>query len=616
MRRLRLLVVVGLTAVLAPTAGAGVQITPVERVVFPKRQFVVDVDGNTQIATRDIRIKENDAAVSRFTLRPFLSSSVRSSVVLAIDASNSMTGEPFEAALAAARTFASTRAGSERIGLVTFNDGVQVLQEPTANPHAIGRALKSDPPLGNGTRIYDAVVESVALLKASGAATGAIVLLSDGTDIGSVETLDTAIEAARQQHVRVFTIGLSSKTYDPVPLRSLADETGAAYFEAGSAVELARIYSAVGHRLADQYLLEYNSTAVPKSSVTMTLDIRGVGSTAFDYRAPSESEIAPFHRSFLNRFLMSPAATVLISLLVAGLIALLLVLFLRRRPTGMAGRVEQFLAGVRQSERLNTAGRTVRGSLASSPHTQGWMRDLERDLEIADVSVSATRLVAVTGGATLFVTILLAILSPVLLILGLLLIPLAARGWTRRKLRQVRNEFADQLPSNLQVLASAMRAGYSLNGALAVAVENAHEPSRRELLRAVSDEKLGIPVDEALRRVAERMHNRDLQQVALLSELQRTAGGNAAEVLDTVVDTIRERTDVRLLVRTLTAQGRMARWILTAMPAVIALLLWLMQPSVMNPFFSSTGGQVALLIAALMTTAGSLVIQRMVDIEV
>jgi len=60
----------------------------------------------------------------------------------------------------------------------------------------------------------------------------------------------------------------------------------------------------------------------------------------------------------------------------------------------------------------------------------------------------------------------------------------------------------------------------------------------------------------------------------------------------------------------------MARWILTAMPVVVAAILWLMQPSVMKPLFTTTGGQVALVIAALMTMAGSLIIQRMVDIEV
>ena len=153
-------------------------------------------------------------------------------------------------------------------------------------------------------------------------------------------------------------------------------------------------------------------------------------------------------------------------------------------------------------------------------------------------------------------------------------------------------------------------------GALAVLVENAEEPSKREFRRALNDEQLGAPIETAIRRVAARMANRDLEQVALLSELQRTHGGNAAEVLDTVVDTIRERADLRRLVRTLTAQGRMARWILTALPVGVALFLWFLQPSLMSPLLNTAGGQLALVIAFLMVLSGSLIIQRIVDIKV
>ena len=132
----------------------------------------------------------------------------------------------------------------------------------------------------------------------------------------------------------------------------------------------------------------------------------------------------------------------------------------------------------------------------------------------------------------------------------------------------------------------------------------------------LTDEKLGVPVDEAVQRVAARMASRDLEQVALLAELQRTTGGNAAEVLDTVVETLRERADLRRLVRTLTAQGRMARWILTALPILVFLAVFLLRGELVRPLYSSSGGQVALVVGALMVVAGSLVIKRIVEIDV
>jgi tight adherence protein B len=195
-------------------------------------------------------------------------------------------------------------------------------------------------------------------------------------------------------------------------------------------------------------------------------------------------------------------------------------------------------------------------------------------------------------------------------------VPFIVRDLVRRKLNKVRNDFAEQLPDNLQVLASALRAGHSFVGALAVVAADAPEPARREFQRVVADDQLGIPIDASLREAAQRMENSELEQVGLLAELQRESGGNMAEVLETVVETIRERFDLRRLVKTLTAQGRMARWILTLLPVFLALAISLLNPSYMRPLFATTPGQVLVSIAAVMVVAGSLVIKRIVNIKV
>jgi tight adherence protein B len=205
--------------------------------------------------------------------------------------------------------------------------------------------------------------------------------------------------------------------------------------------------------------------------------------------------------------------------------------------------------------------------------------------------------------------------APILGLLGLTT-PLLARAVIKRKVKAVRDEFADQFPGSLQVLASALRAGHSFNGALGVVVDHAREPARAELARVMQDDRLGVMPEDAIRKLARRMANRDIEQVALLAELQRTSGGNSAEILDTVVATIRERSEIRRLVRTLTAQGRMARWILTALPIFLTAFLWIVHPAVMKQFFTSGGGQIALVVAAIMVATGSVVIQRIVDIEV
>jgi tight adherence protein B len=112
------------------------------------------------------------------------------------------------------------------------------------------------------------------------------------------------------------------------------------------------------------------------------------------------------------------------------------------------------------------------------------------------------------------------------------------------------------------------------------------------------------------------MANRDLDQVAVVARLQQETGSSSAEVLDRVVDTVRSRMELRRLVKTLTAQGRISRWILTLIPVGLALVLSVMSPGYMNPLFEHGIGKVALVVAACMVVSGSLAIKKIVNIKV
>ena len=196
------------------------------------------------------------------------------------------------------------------------------------------------------------------------------------------------------------------------------------------------------------------------------------------------------------------------------------------------------------------------------------------------------------------------------------IIPFAVRWWLRRALERRRRHFAEQLPDNLQVLSSALRAGHSFVGALSVVVNDAPEPAKSEFSRVVADEQLGVPIEDALRVVVERMDSRELEQVALVAALQRETGGNTAEVLDRVTDTIRERFELRRTVQTLTAQGRMSRWVLTALPIALLAVITLVNPGYINIMYSSAAGRILLVFAGISVTAGSIAIKRIVNIKV
>jgi len=102
----------------------------------------------------------------------------------------------------------------------------------------------------------------------------------------------------------------------------------------------------------------------------------------------------------------------------------------------------------------------------------------------------------------------------------------------------------------------------------------------------------------------------------LVAALQRESGGNTAEVLDRVTDTIRERFELRRMVKTLTAQGRMSRWVLTFLPLFLFCAITVINPSYMHIMYATTGGRVVLVLAGISVICGSLVIKRIVNIKV
>jgi tight adherence protein B len=195
-------------------------------------------------------------------------------------------------------------------------------------------------------------------------------------------------------------------------------------------------------------------------------------------------------------------------------------------------------------------------------------------------------------------------------------VPFAVRGLVLYRIEKKRRLFGEQLPDNLDVVASGLRAGHSLVGGLSLVVNDAAEPSKSEFQRVVADEQLGVPLEDALGVVARRMKSRDVEQVALVSSLQRETGSNAAEVLDRVIENIRERAGLRRLVRSLTAQGRLSRWVVSFLPVGLLLAVSAINPSYMKPLFTHTSGRVVLAIGAIMIVFGSLIIKKIVDIKV
>jgi len=626
MKRLALIAAAVVAAALAAGAATAAETPSSLSVVeakgpaFPVRSYVLSLPTGRKLSIHDVKVTENRRPVAEPSLVPESEASTTAfGVVLVLDTSYSMTGEPIAAAIRAEEAFVKRLNPKEQVGAIDFNRNTKVVLPLTSDPSKIAQTLAATPPITTGTHIFDAVAQAESMLTAAHISSGSIVVLSDGADTGSRHSLPSVARDAVASNLRIYTIGLDDSSYAPRTLKALAAAGHGEYAQA-KAQALAPLFDRLGELLSNQYLLSYKSLVGADKPVSVRVQVSGVPGVAITgYTTPAvpapKVPNGTYSPSIGSRIWGSAVTMIVIALLAAAVIALLVIAALQPKRSGLPARMAEFVSirGLQKDKGEPAAVATDES--ASEP--QGFWSRLEETLEIAEINVSPEALVAGTIVATAltFLLIYAGTGSPGWALFALA-IPYFAREWVNRTLARRRNRFAEQLPDALQVVASALRSGHSLAGALAVVVESASEPMKSEMQQVVAAEQLGVPIQDSMMVVAKRMASRDLEQLALVAELQREAGGNAAEVVDRVAETVRDRFDLRRLVKTLTMQGRMSRWIVSAIPIGIVLILQLENPHYLHPLLASTGGKVVFALAAGWAVLGSFAIKKIVEIEV
>ncbi len=161
-----------------------------------------------------------------------------------------------------------------------------------------------------------------------------------------------------------------------------------------------------------------------------------------------------------------------------------------------------------------------------------------------------------------------------------------------------------------------MRAGHSLASGFSLVAEEMQAPISTEFRKAFEEQNLGIPLDEALDGMTERMPNLDLRFFATAVILQRTTGGDLAEILDKIGRLIRERFQIWGQVQALTGEGRLSGIVLLALPPFLFVAVWRLNPDYVLPLFTDPLGKKMLLGAVVMQILGALVIRKIVNIKV
>jgi len=189
-------------------------------------------------------------------------------------------------------------------------------------------------------------------------------------------------------------------------------------------------------------------------------------------------------------------------------------------------------------------------------------------------------------------------------------------AWLLNKRRSRMAHFASQLPDALELVARALRAGHSLAAGMHVVAEEMPAPVADEFLRVYEEQNLGIPIEDALKGMCDRVPNLDLRFFVTSVLIQRQTGGDLAEILDKIGYVIRERFRILGQVKALTAEGRLSGVILIALPFGLFLIMLHIKPEYVEKLWTHELGIKMSVFALIMQLLGAVVIRKIVNIKV
>ncbi len=237
----------------------------------------------------------------------------------------------------------------------------------------------------------------------------------------------------------------------------------------------------------------------------------------------------------------------------------------------------------------------------------------QADCHIKPSTLTGIGLVLAAIGATATVLVKLPIyLAP---FNGLLLFSLPWIWlWNKRRSRLAR--FASQLSDALELVARALRAGHSLAAGMHVVAEEMPSPIADEFSRVFEEQNLGIPIEESMRSMCERVPNLDLRFFVTSVAIQRQTGGDLAEILDKIGYVIRERFRILGQVKALTGEGRLSGIVLIALPFALFGFMLNAKPDYVESLWTTDLGKKMSIAAIIAQVLGALVIRKIVNIKV
>lgn len=585
-------------------------------------------------ALEDLVVREEGRELAHDPPVPLATAGIETAIVVAVDVSQSMgTNGGVTATKETLNGLVDDLEGGESMGLVAFGTRVRVLSEVTSDKEALREAIADiDAPASSGTALWAGLRKAASLFDPDSELQPNVVLITDGFNDqdGSEEEARSAIAAVGAP---VFALAYNAEKHvDSDAIDGLVATAGGAVIPAPGPEDLDSGLQRVTTSLANQFVVTFASQQ-EQGAADLEISVGGESvQTTYVPGAVSQGQanLAPpaASRSILPSFVRGEVGLIVV-VAAGGLAVALAVVAVASLASKDESRLDRVLQqytepGVGDAGDVGDDGYAQTAFVQRAVELteeiatkQGVLVKVEQKLEMADLPLRAAEALFFYIAGALVITVLgFPLMGPIgLLVFGAIgfIIPLAALNFLGRRRQK---KFDSQLPDMLQLLSGSLRAGYSLVQGIDAVANESDGPMGRELRRVMTEARLGRELEEALEASALRVRSKDFEWAIMAIGIQREVGGNLSELLMTVADTMVGRERLRRDVSTLTAEGKMSAIILGAMPIALGFVMYVMNPSYMEPLFSQSLGHILLGAAALSMGIGFAWMKKCITIEI
>ncbi len=584
-------------------------------------------------------VQQNGAPVSGVQAVPLTQVGVPVGVVYLVDTSNAMGKEEAMDKVKAALTDAvAKRAPNQKIAIVSFGVTARVVSNFTTDPATLAGAIAAlRPSLERPESVERDGMRTALSLLDDTTLQGNVIVFQAGGDDASVSSDGEVRGDLLDSDVVVFGVALQTGDLSTGSLQDQVSATRGVYTQLDDMSKVPDTSALMSGTVNAQVLLSYTSD--PAATTVDLVVSAGDESAKATYNPGSLTFGDALSPSVYNpplaggpSFLSGTSGKYIGGLLALAALILLAygigLIFFRDRSqldNALLPYADSYVSESDEDEDPNGSSLAQTKVLQRAveltgqfAENRGFLSRVEAALERADMPLRAAEAIFFYLALSVVVTALVLVLSQNLIVTALVLAGLVFLPPTflNHKARRRQAAFVSQLPDTLQLLSGSLRAGYSLMQGVEAVSQEVEDPMGRELRRVMVEARLGRPLETALDDAATRMASPDFEWAVMAIRIQREVGGNLAELLMIVSETMLQRERLRRDVKALTAEGRISAIVLALLAPILGVAMYIINPDYMRTLFDTTVGQLLILGGIVLALVGFFWMNKVIKIEV